>query len=309
MKFIFGPVPSRRLGRSLGISPIPEKTCNYTCIYCQLGRTTHFTNTREKFFPVEDILIELEKALEQEREIDFITIVGEGEPTLYEDLGLLISKIKNLTSIPIAIITNGALLYKEDVRKSLLDADVIMPTLDAYSEKIFRKINRPHKEIKLEKVIEGFKEFRKIYSNQIWLEVMLIKDINDDIQSLKEIRKIIDQLNVDRVYINVPIRPPAESWVEIPPTFKLSEAQEILKAENIAYFEEILIESVDRETTPENQILNILKRHPLRNEQIYTLFPEISEKEIQELLDEMKEQGIIESISYHNKIFWKSKTR
>jgi len=221
----------------------------------------------------------------------------------------LISKIKNLTSIPIAIITNGALLYKEDVRKSLLDADVIMPTLDAYSEKIFRKINRPHKEIKLEKVIEGFKEFRKIYSNQIWLEVMLIKDINDDIQSLKEIRKIIDQLNVDRVYINVPIRPPAESWVEIPPTFKLSEAQEILKAENIAYFEEILIESVDRETTPENQILNILKRHPLRNEQIYTLFPEISEKEIQELLDEMKEQGIIESISYHNKIFWKSKTR
>lgn len=309
MKYVFGPVPSRRLGRSLGISPIPEKTCNYTCIYCQLGRTTHFTNTRKKFFPVEDILVELEKALEQEREIDFITIVGEGEPTLYEDLGLLISKTKNLTSKPIAVITNGALLYKEDVRKNLLEADVIMPTLDAYSEKMFRKINRPHKEIKLEKVIEGFKEFRKIYSNQIWLEVMLIKDINDDIQSLKEIRKIIDQLNVDRVYINVPIRPPAESWVEIPSTFKLSEAQEILKAESIAHFEEILIESVDKETAPENQILSILKRHPLRIEQIYTLFPEISEEDIEELLDEMKEQGIIESISYHNKIFWKSKTK
>ena len=140
MKYVFGPVPSRRLGRSLGISPIPEKTCNYTCIYCQLGRTTHFTNTRKKFFPVEDILVELEKALEQEREIDFITIVGEGEPTLYEDLGLLISKTKNLTSKPIAVITNGALLYKEDVRKNLLEADVIMPTLDAYSEKMFRKI-------------------------------------------------------------------------------------------------------------------------------------------------------------------------
>jgi wyosine [tRNA(Phe)-imidazoG37] synthetase (radical SAM superfamily) len=307
MKFVFGPVPSRRLGRSLGISPIPEKTCNYTCIYCQLGRTTHFTNTREKFFPVKDILNEIEQALKQEKKIDFITIVGEGEPTLYEDLRLLITGIRERTSIPIAVITNGALLYKEDVRNSLLEADVIMPTLDAYSEKMFRKINRPHKEIKLEMVIEGFKKFRKIYFNQIWLEVMLIKNINDDIQSLKEIRKRIDQLNVDRVYINVPIRPPAESWVKIPPTFKLTEAQDILKAENIAHFEEILIESVDQETTPENQILSILKRHPLRIEQIYTLFPEMKKGEIDLLLDSMRKDEFIESIDYNNRIFWKVK--
>ncbi len=307
MKYVYGPVPSRRLGKSLGISPIPDKTCNYTCIYCQLGTTTNYTNTRAMFYPVEDILDEVRYALKQEKEIDFITIVGEGEPLLYEGLGTLISELKKITSIPIAVITNGALLYREDARKDILEADVVLPTLDADSEELFRKINRPHKDIKLEKVIKGFKEFRKVFANQIWLEVMLIKDLNDDVESLKKIEEIINQLKVDRVYINVPIRPPTESWVKIPPTNRLIIAQEILKAESIAHFEEILIESVDRESPPFNQILNILKRHPLRNEQMYTLFPEMSKKEIDSMLDEMKNKDLIESILYNKKIFWETK--
>ena len=304
MKYVYGPVPSRRLGKSLGISPIPDKTCNYTCVYCQLGRTTHFTNSRQLFYPVEEILEEVKVALEQERDIDFITIVGEGEPLLYKGLGSLIAHIKQLTSTPIAIITNGALLSEEEVRKDILQADVVLPTLDAYSEKQFRKINRPHKEIKLAMVIEGLKEFQKIFQNQIWLEVMLVKDLNDDITSIKEIKKIIDQINVDRVYINVPIRPPAESWVEIPPSNRLIIAQEILEAESIAHFEDLLIESVDRESSPNEQILNILKRHPLRNEQIYTLFPSMKEEEIDSILSEMKNNNLIETVEYNNRIFW-----
>ncbi len=225
MKYVYGPVPSRRLGKSLGISPIPDKTCNYTCVYCQLGRTTHFTNERQLFYPVEEVLKEVQEALQQEKDIDFITIVGEGEPLLYKGIGLLVTQLKQLSSIPIAIITNGALLSQEEVRKELLQTDVILPTLDAYSEEQFRKINRPHKEIKLVEVIEGLKEFRKIFHNQIWLEVMLVKDLNDDINSINEIKKIIDEINVDRVYLNVPIRPPAESWVEIPPSNRLIIAQ------------------------------------------------------------------------------------
>ncbi|MCE7742919.1 MAG: radical SAM protein [Candidatus Heimdallarchaeota archaeon] len=307
MKYIYGPVPSRRLGKSLGISPIPDKTCNYTCIYCQLGRTTQYTNSREMFFPVEEIIDEVKCALNQEKDIDFITIVGEGEPLLYEGLGALISEVKELTSTPIAIITNGALLSRDDVRKEILEADVVLPTLDAYSEEMFRKINRPFKDIKLVNVIEGFREFRKIFKNQIWLEIMLIKDMNDDVKSLKEIRKLIDQIKVDRVYINVPIRPPAESWVEIPPSNRLIVAQEILKAESIAHFEELLVDSVDRESPPFNQILNILKRHPLRNEQVYTLFPSMSKKEIDSLLDDMKSEDLIEPIEYNNKTFWEFK--
>ncbi len=307
MKYIYGPVPSRRLGKSLGISPIPDKTCNYTCIYCQLGRTTQYTNSREMFFPIEDIIEEVKCALKQEKDIDFITIVGEGEPLLYEGLGALISEVKKLTSTPIAIITNGALLSRKEVRKEILEADVVLPTLDAYSEEMFRKINRPHKDIKLADVIDGLREFRKMFSNQLWLEVMLIKDLNDDFTSLTEIRKIIDQINADRVYINVPIRPPAESWVEIPPSNRLIVAQEILKAESIAHFEELLIESVDRESPPFDQILNILRRHPLRNEQIYTLFPSMKKKEIDSMLEEMKREDLIEAIEYNNKTFWKQK--
>ena len=307
MKYVYGPVPSRRLGKSLGISPIPDKTCNYTCVYCQLGRTTHFTNERQLFYPVEEVLKEVQEALQQEKDIDFITIVGEGEPLLYKGIGLLVTQLKQLSSIPIAIITNGALLSQEEVRKELLQTDVILPTLDAYSEEQFRKINRPHKEIKLVEVIEGLKEFRKIFHNQIWLEVMLVKDLNDDINSINEIKKIIDEINVDRVYLNVPIRPPAESWVEIPPSNRLIIAQEILKAESIAHFEELLIESVDRESAPFEQILNILKRHPLRNEQIYTLFPSMDKGEIDSMLNEMISNKLIEAVEYNNKTFWERK--
>ncbi|MHA1407905.1 MAG: radical SAM protein [Candidatus Heimdallarchaeaceae archaeon] len=173
MKYVFGPVPSRRLGRSLGISPIPFKTCNFSCIYCQLGRTNNFTNERKEFYPVEDIAQEVEEALNQGFNLDFITIVGDGEPTLYKSLGTLILSIKELTSIPIAVITNGALLYQEKVREDLLDADVVLPTLDVYNEKLFRIINRPHKELKFEKIIEGFRKFREEFKKQIWIEVML----------------------------------------------------------------------------------------------------------------------------------------
>jgi len=307
MKFVYGPVPSRRLGRSLGISPIPEKTCNYTCVYCQLGRTTHFTNTRKLFFPVEDILEEVKEALKKEKQIDFITIVGEGEPLLYSEIGTLIKETKKLTSTPLAVITNGALLYDEEVRKEILDADVVLPTLDAYTEKQFRKINRPHKDIKIADVVQGLIEFRKIYKNQIWIEVMLVKDLNDDITSLTELRKLIDQIHADRVYINVPIRPPAESWVEIPPANRLTVGQEILGAYSIAHFEELIVESIDQEAPLSEQLLNIIIRHPLRTEQIYTLFHETNKKEIDSILEQMIEKQLIVPVEYHDNIFWEHK--
>ena len=309
MKFVYGPVPSRRLGRSLGISPIPDKTCNYTCVYCQLGRTTHFTNTRQMFFPIEDILAEVRTAIKEEKDIDFITIVGEGEPLLYAGIGELIIGIKKLTSTPVAIITNGALLSKEETRKEILEADVVLPTLDAYSEKQFRKINRPHKEIKLDDLLEGLKEFRTIFKNQIWIEVMLVKDVNDDIISLKEIKKLIDQINADRVYINVPIRPPAEPWVEIPPVNRLTIAQEILEAYSIAHFEDLIVESIDKESPPFEQILNIIIRHPLRTDQIYTLFPSIDKQEIDSILEKMENKDLIYPIEYYHNIFWEYKRR
>ncbi len=310
MKYIFGPVPSRRLGRSLGISPIPPKTCNFSCVYCQLGRTSNFTNTREMFYPPEELLEEAKEALKQDKEIDFITIVGDGEPTLYAGLGELIIGIKKITSIPIAVITNGALLYRKDVRTDLLKADVVLPTLDAPNQQLFKIINRPRKELDLNKIIEGMRSFKEEYTNQLWLEVMIVKDKNDNPEILTQIKKIIDKIGFDKVFINAPIRPPAEKWVEIPSLENLQNAKEILEAEDISHYEEVLIENVDKKSDSEQRIIEITQRHPLREEQVYSLFPELNKKEIDRILNKMEEKGIIYSVVYNEKIFWKiSKNR
>jgi len=303
-QYVFGPVPSRRLGRSLGISPIPPKTCNFTCIYCQLGRTTNFTNKREEFYPLNEIINELKDALKQKIEFDYITIVGDGEPTLYNRLGELISAIKNLTSKPVAVITNGALLYEEAVRNDLLEADIVMPTLDAFNEKMFRIINRPHKELKLNRIIEGMSLFRKQYKNQLWMEVMLVRDKNDSLETLKEIKKIIDFIGVDKTFINIPIRPPAEKWVQIPSQERLTIAKEILEAESISHYDEILVESLDVLADYETQILEITQRHPLREEQILSLFSDLSKEQTLSIINDMEHKGIIELTIYNEQRYW-----
>lgn len=186
LKYVYGPVPSRRLGRSLGISPLPKKTCNYACTYCQLGRTQPLTVKRKDFYPVSEILKELQNVLEHsEAPFDVITIVGEGEPTLYESLEVLIDGIKGLTDKPIAVITNGALLSDTKVVAALLKADFVLPSLDAVSTAQFKRINRPHGSIKYSEVLDSLVAFSKIYTGQLWLEIMFVKGINDDHQTLE----------------------------------------------------------------------------------------------------------------------------
>ncbi|NPD90057.1 MAG: radical SAM protein [Asgard group archaeon] len=170
MKYVFGPVPFRKLARSLGINPILPKTCNFSCVYCQLGRTTNFTNERMMFF-LEEIIKEVKIVIEIEKKIDFITIAGDGEPTLYFGLSTYEGIIK-ISSISIAIITNGALLYQEDVRTDFLDADIVKPAFVALNEIFFRTIDRPHKDITLEKLIKGLKIFRIEYKDEILLKAI-----------------------------------------------------------------------------------------------------------------------------------------
>ena len=162
-KYVYGPVPSRRLGESLGISPIPFKTCDYSCVYCQLGRTTNLTVERKEYFPLEDIIDELKENVKL-FSFDTVTIVGEGEPTLHSRIGDLIASIKKLTTKKCAVITNGSLLWNKDVRKELMKADIVLPSLDAWDEESFKKINRPHGSLNFEKVVEGMITFRKEYN-------------------------------------------------------------------------------------------------------------------------------------------------
>ncbi len=150
--YTYGPVPSRRLGRSLGVSPIPPRTCSYSCVYCQLGRTTHLVTRKQSFYPKEDILSEIIRNAESSKP-DYITFVGDGEPTLCADLGWLINQYKKRLPFPVAVITNGSLLFREDIRQDLMSADVVLPSLDAGSEEVFRRINRPHSEIRFDTML------------------------------------------------------------------------------------------------------------------------------------------------------------
>ena len=272
MKYVYGPVPSRRLGRSLGIDPLPLKTCNYQCIYCQLGKTTNFTNERRNYYPKDEIIVEIEEAIKQNKNnFDYITFVGSGEPTLYKDLVELILKTKTFSNKPICVITNGALLYNEEVVKALLLSDVVLPSLDAGDERSFIRINRPHPDIQFDSVIQGFIDFRRLFKGKLWIEIMIMKAINDSKKELLKIKEKIDLIKPDKIDINIPLRPPLEKWVKIPDKSIFVLLDEIFGSYSDISFPEIgnfYLYSQDFE----KELLNIIKRHPMRQNQIIRTF-------------------------------------
>ncbi|MHA1234571.1 MAG: radical SAM protein [Promethearchaeota archaeon] len=307
MKYVYGPVPSRRLGRSLGIDPIPSKTCNFHCIYCQLGKTTNFTNERRDFYLKEEIYKEMEEAIKQNKEkFDYITFVGSGEPTLYKSLGKLILKAKDFSSKPICVITNGALLYSPEVRKELMNADVVLPSLDAGDEKLFIKINRPHPSIEYEKMIQGYIDFRKEFNGQFWIEIMVMKGINDSKEELVKIKNKLDLIKPHRIDINVPIRPPTESWVQIPDKNVIPILNDVFGEYNNINFPERGIFSVFSSNF-EMELKILLERHPMRQEQILETFSskKFNEQDVLLELNTLASQNKIKKVIYNNQTFWK----
>lgn len=295
-KYIYGPVPSRRLGLSLGISPIPEKHCNYSCIYCQLGRTINLTNKREEYFKIDDIVNEFKKYLKGELEFDVVTIVGEGEPTLYLKLGELITELKKITDKPIAIITNGALLYDDMVREELMEADIVLPSLDAYDEESYRKINRPYKKIDFEKILDGFRIFSKQYKGQLWLETMVIKDVNDDIDSLLKLKEILDTIRYDVLYINSPIRPPAETFVEETSKKNIESAVDILGGISI---DQLVSEGFYSQIEDDyNAVISIIKRHPMNQFEIKSFLDFRECKDVSSIFERLEGDDAVETVTY-----------
>jgi wyosine [tRNA(Phe)-imidazoG37] synthetase (radical SAM superfamily) len=296
MKYVYGPVPSRRMGLSLGVSPIPKKSCNYSCVYCQLGRTDRMTNQRELYFPLYEILGEVDDFLSAQVNYDVITIVGEGEPTLYRALGDLIIELKNRTEKPVAVITNGALLKDSHVRKELMSADIVLPTLDATDEEMYRKINRPHKTIPYTEVVGGLRRFSKYYEGQLWLETMLVEGMNDSTEALYAYRKLLDTIRYDRLYINTPVRPPAENWVKAVSSEKIEEAVRILRGISI----DMLVSTgfySEKEDHLE-AILSIIKRHPMNQHEILGFLSSRHAEDPEKYLKELEGKGEVEKLSY-----------
>ncbi len=213
MSFLFGPVPSRRLGRSLGVDLVPSKTCCFDCIYCEVGPTTHLTASRRAFMGPQAILSELEAYLrENPAAPEVITLAGSGEPTLNAGLGEIIAGIKDMTHLPVALLTNGALLYLPEVRQEAARADLVLPSLDTAREETFRRINRPHPRLSLGRLLEGLQALRREFAGRLWLEVMLLRGVNDTEAELEALRREIARIRPDKVQINTAVRPVVEDW-------------------------------------------------------------------------------------------------
>jgi len=207
---VYGPVPSRRLGSSLGVDIIPFKYCSYDCVYCQLGRTTEKTIERREYVPVNDVLEELKTSLKEGPEPAYISLAGSGEPTLNAESGSLIRSIKSVTDIPVAILTNGSLLWMPEVRESLMSADLVLPSLDAGTGKVFRAVNRPHSGISFGVMVEGLARFASDFAGSVWLEVMVMAGLTDTREQIESIVKSCQTIGPERVQLNTVYRPPAE---------------------------------------------------------------------------------------------------
>ncbi|MFA7257810.1 MAG: radical SAM protein [Kiritimatiellales bacterium] len=212
-KYLFGPVPSRRLGRSLGVDVTPFKTCSFDCVFCQCGCTTKLVSERDEFVPFEEVCDEIETWLKVDGAADVITFAGSGEPTLYSRLGELIEFIKARTAIPVIVLSNGTLLYRPDVRDELLSADSVKISLSAWDEASFQQINRPAPGLSFERVLAGEQEFRANFKGDLWLEVFLMEGINADPKQVKKIAAAIAEIKPDRIHLNTAVRPPAEAGV------------------------------------------------------------------------------------------------
>jgi wyosine [tRNA(Phe)-imidazoG37] synthetase (radical SAM superfamily) len=204
---VYGPVPSRRLGASLGVDVVPLKICPYDCIYCQLGPTRMLSDERAVFFPVEEILADVEARLSMWPPPDVITVAGSGEPTLYAGLGALINGIKRMTDTPVALLTNGALFHRGDVGAGAARADIVLPSLDADDEATFQLVNRPLPGLTLERVVDGLATFRREYFGEIRLEVMILAGITDTPQRTRAVARLAHQIAPDRIELNTPVRP------------------------------------------------------------------------------------------------------
>ncbi len=229
-RHVFGPLSSSRLGVSLGVNTIPLKTCNLSCVYCQLGRTNRMTNTRRDAVDPDEILTEMRHAIGRYRDtMDTVTFAGEGEPTLCLSLGRLIRQAKQMTDLPVAVITNGTLFWQPDVRDDVLEADVVIPSLDAADVHTFQKLNRPHRRLHHDRIIDGLAAFRQMFSGDMRIEVMLIAGVNDTDAALMALREGIRHIQPDSVYLNLPFRPAAESDVRGPRTDRIQRAWEMLE--------------------------------------------------------------------------------
>ena len=305
-KHLFGPVPSRRLGISLGVDLVPHKVCTLNCIYCECGSTTRLTLERAEYVPFDELLEELEDYFAKNPDPDFITFSGAGEPTLHSRIGEVLSFIKKLKpSIRVALISNGTLFSDPEVRRELTEVDVVLPSLDAATERAFRKINRPRKDLKLDEYVRGLVEFKKEFKGEFWLEVLILPGYNDDPENIQALRKAIHAIAPDRIQLNTLDRPGVINGLR-PATREELEA--IVHEWDMEHVE-IVVPVAEREeskafrTDVEAAILETISRRPCTIEDIHQILG-IHINEINKYLGTLEESGQIETNRQERGVFY-----
>ena len=303
---LYGPVPSRRLGFSLGIDFIPFKTCSLDCIYCQLGQVPEKTVVRKVYVPASEVITQIKEKLDSGARIDYITFSGSGEPTLNAEIGKLILDIKQLTQIPVAVLTNSTLLCRKDVRDALSEADLIIPSLDAVTQDIFEKVNRPHPSIRISDILTGLKKFRRTFKGKIWIEVLLVKNINDSPAHLPKLKTVLEELHPDRIQLNTVVRPPAESFAR---TLSLEELEKIKnfignRCEIIATFDKTAQAAVLKSEM--ETILSIIRRRPVTLIDLASSLG-LHRNEVLKYLQMLKEKGAIQLVQHKGSVYYEFK--
>ena len=299
---IFGPIPSRRLGASLGVNNIPYKICSYNCVYCQVGRTLHMQVKRTLYSNPSEVFEEVKKKVERIREtqqnVDYISIVPDGEPTLDSSLGELIVRLKEL-GLPVAVITNSSLTWDKSVQEDLKKADWVSVKIDAISPNTWKQINRPHASLSLDEILQGMQEFAGSYTGTLCTETMLVKELNDNPEELTAIANFIkSRISPYKAYIGVPTRPPAEPWVSRPEPESITAAYAIftkegLNAETLTGYESSGFVVTDN---PVEEILEITAVHPMRSDAVEDVLNRFGVGE--DVLQQLVKEGRIRKVHY-----------
>lgn len=304
MKHVFGPVPSRRLGFSLGVDPVVPKTCTLDCVYCELGPTTDTTVTRRPYVPVDGILEELGARLKEHPRLDYITISGSGEPTLNSDIGKLIDGIKAMTDVPVAVLTNGTLLGDPDVRSALARADVVVPSVDAVSYQAFEAVNRPHESLDPAAIVDGLVAFARDYEGELWLEVVFVEGLNDGSGEVERIAGIIRDVKPDKVHVNTVVRPPA-----VPNAHALSHERLQSIAERLGPEAEVIASAsgpsqATAVTDASSVVVAMAARRPVTAFDVARSIGE-SQAAAAKMLNELVEKGVLSVVRHGQTLYYK----
>ncbi|MEJ2657115.1 MAG: radical SAM protein [Desulfobacterales bacterium] len=307
--YLFGPVPSRRLGISLGVDLVPMKTCTLNCIYCECGKTSHLTLERKEYVSFEDVKKELIHYFEHHARPDYITFSGSGEPTLYLKIADVIHFLKDRASaIPVALLTNGTLFSQRQVRKDVIDAAVVIPSLDAATEKTFKKINRPSFQLRLDGIIDGLVQFREEYKGKIWLEIFIIPGLNDSCHELDALKQAIKKINPDQVHLNTLDRPGTVSTLRAATREELEHVLDVFQMENVV----IVADPPEHETLlsyrkdTASAILGTIARRPCTLKDLSEIIG-LPIDEVKTYLGSLETKGKIKSVKQKRGLFYQLK--